>query len=154
MKKGFCNFPALATNNPNASFQDLHLEQYEVAPTEPLHDFKGHMANIIAEVRANTQGSIYEEVEKVYTATLKKDTVRGVDYRKATILLSNTFDKVCPNSDLHRLLSTAVQISEVLYSRETSRSQKQILHCFLSAFSPVHTHIPYSHKYHQAENVW
>ena len=67
-------------------------------------------------------------MEKVYTATLKKDTIRGVDYRKATILLSNTFDKVCPNSDLHRLLSTAVQISEVLYSRETSRSQKQILH--------------------------
>ena len=33
------------------------------------------MANIIAEVRANTRGSIYEEVEKVYTATLKKDTV-------------------------------------------------------------------------------
>ena len=85
------------------------------------------MANIIAEVRANTQGSIHWEVEKVYTATLKKDTIRGVDYRKATILLSNTFEKVSPNSDHHLLFNTAVQISEVLYSRETSRSQKKIL---------------------------
>ena len=126
VKKGFCNFPALVTSNPNANLQDLHLGQYEVAPTEPLHDFKGHMANIIAEVRANTQGSIHGEVEKVYTATLK-DTIRGVDYRKATILLSNTFEKVSPNSDHHLLFNTAVQISEVLYSRETSRSQKKIL---------------------------
>ena len=63
-------------------------------------------------------------MEKVDTATLK-DTIRGVDYRKATILL--TFEKVSPNSDLHLLFSTAVQISEVLYSRETSRSQKKIL---------------------------
>ena len=55
VKKGFCNFPALVTSNPNANLQDLHLGQHEVAPTEPLHDFKGHMANIIAEVRANTR---------------------------------------------------------------------------------------------------
>ena len=48
VKEGFCNFPALATSNPNASLQDLHLGQYEVAPTEPLHDFKGHMASITA----------------------------------------------------------------------------------------------------------
>ena len=94
VKKGFCNFPALATSNPNAGLGDLHLAQYEVAPTEPLHDFKGHMANVVAEVRANTQGVIHEEVEKIYKATLKKDTVRGVDYRKATILFSNTFDRV------------------------------------------------------------
>ena len=55
VKKGFCNFPALVTSNLNANLQVLHLGQYEVAPTEPLHDFKGHMANIIAEVRANTR---------------------------------------------------------------------------------------------------
>ena len=67
VKKGFCNFPALATSNPNASLQDLHLVQYEVTPTEPLHDFKGHMANIIAEVRANTQGSIYEEEKGLHS---------------------------------------------------------------------------------------
>ena len=149
VKKGFCNFPALATSNPNAGLGDLHIAQYEVAPTEPLHDFKGHMANSVAEVRANTQGVIHEEVEKIYKATLKKDTVRGVDYRKATILFSNTFDRVCPKSDLHCILHTAVQISEVLYARETTRCQKAILRfhnlCFQHAAQCVDTfHTPTS----------
>ena len=97
VKKGISNFPALATSSPNASLADLHIAEYEVAPTEPLHDFKGHMANVIWEVRIITNGSTKEEVEKFYLITLK-DTVRGVDYRKATILLSNAFEKVCTNS--------------------------------------------------------
>ena len=67
-----------------------------------------------------------EEVKKIYLKTLK-DTVRGVDYRKATILLSNAFEKVCTNSEFFCLFNTAVQISEVMYSTETSRCQKAIL---------------------------
>ena len=47
LRKGYCNFPALITTNPETSLADLHIQHYEVAPTEPLHDFKGHMANII-----------------------------------------------------------------------------------------------------------
>ena len=43
------------------------------------------MANVIGEVRATTTGNTHKEVEKVYLTTLKKDTIRGVDYRKATI---------------------------------------------------------------------
>jgi len=88
------------------------------------------MANV-AEVRANTQGVIHEEVEKIYKAILKQDTVQGVDYRKVTIWFGNAFDRVCPKSDLHyNILQSAVQISEVLYARETTRCQKAILHCF------------------------
>ena len=37
-KKGFSNFPALLATNPTADLSDLHLAEYEVAPTEPLHD--------------------------------------------------------------------------------------------------------------------
>ena len=79
-------------------------------------------------MRENTTGKIKEEVEKVYTTTLKKETTRGVDYRKATILLSNVLDKVCPDDDLHHLFNTALQIiCEIMYSRETSRCQKAVL---------------------------
>lgn len=126
VKKGFSNFPALVTSNPYADLADLHLAEYEVAPTEPLHDFKGHMANVIGEVRVITNGNTQEEVEKIFLTTLK-DTVCGVDYRKATILLSNAFEKVCANSDFFCLFNTAVQISDVMYSKETSRCQKAIL---------------------------
>ena len=75
------------------------------------------MANIISEVRTITKGSMQEKVEKIYLTTLKKDTIRGVDYRKATILLSNAFEKECTNNDFLSVFNTAVQISDVMYSR-------------------------------------
>jgi hypothetical protein len=68
LRKGYCNFPALSASNPESSLAEMHIQQYEVAPTEPLRDFKRHMANIIGEVRHKTTGKIKEEVEKVYTA--------------------------------------------------------------------------------------
>jgi hypothetical protein len=126
VKKGFSNFPALATSSPNANLTDLHIAEYEVAPTEPLHDFKGHMANVIGEVRVITNGSTKDEVENIYL-TILKDTVRGVDYRKATILLSNAFEKICTSSEFFCLFNTAVQINEIMYSTETRRCQKTIL---------------------------
>ena len=61
--EGFSNFTALLITNPTANLSDLHLAEYEVAPTEQLHDFKGHMANVIGEVRSTTTSSIREEVE-------------------------------------------------------------------------------------------
>ena len=78
-------------------------------------------------MRATATSSIREEVEKVILTILKKDTIRGVDYRKATILLSNALDKVCHNSNFFCLFNTAVQISEALYSSETDRCQRAIL---------------------------
>ena len=51
---------------------------------------------------------VAQEVEKIYLTTLK-DTVRGVDYRKATILLSNAFEKVCTNSEFFCLFNTTVR---------------------------------------------
>ena len=74
------------------------------------------------------------EVEKVILTTLKKGTICGVEYRKATILLSNALDKVCHSSDFSRLFTTAVQISEALYSSETDRSQRAILRFHNVAF--------------------
>ena len=58
LRKGYCNFPALISSNPECCLVEIHIQQYEVAPTEPLHDFKGHMANIIGEVRHTTTGKI------------------------------------------------------------------------------------------------
>ena len=49
--KGICNFPALVANNATTSMNDLNMQDYEVASLEPLHDFKGHMQNLISEIR-------------------------------------------------------------------------------------------------------
>lgn len=82
------------------------------------------MANIIGEVRATAKVTLKEEVEKVYITTLKKDTTHRVDYRKATILLSNL---TCSDPYLRLFFNTAVEICELMYSRETSRCQRALL---------------------------
>lgn len=38
MKMGISNFPALLLDDPKTPLASLHLEKYEVSPTEPLHD--------------------------------------------------------------------------------------------------------------------
>ena len=105
-------------------------------------------------------GKIKEEVEKVNTTTLKKETTctRGVDYRKATILFSNVFDKVCPDDDLHHLFNTTLQIiCEIMYSRETSRCQKAVLR--LHNLTIQHAvqcigHVLCSKEHFKGKNVW
>jgi len=40
LQKGISNFPALIQNTPQVSLATLGLQQYEVFPSEPLHDLK------------------------------------------------------------------------------------------------------------------
>ena len=51
LRKGKTNFPLPLQSNPTTSLDDLHLSHYEISPVEPLHDIKGHMANIFAELK-------------------------------------------------------------------------------------------------------
>ena len=46
IRLGVNNFPALLQGNPEVSLQSLNLQYYEVSPTEPLHDLKGHLSNM------------------------------------------------------------------------------------------------------------
>ena len=122
VRKGICNFPALVTGNPTKSMHDLNLQEYEIASPEPLHDFKGHMQNLVGEIRLTTTGDVKEEVELIYKSVLDKDTLRCVDFRKAGILLCNAFASLCPDSDLHVLLRSAVEMCDIMYSCESSRN--------------------------------
>ena len=49
IQRGISNFPALIQHTPQASLDTLGLQLYEVFPSEPLHDLKGHFSNIIDE---------------------------------------------------------------------------------------------------------
>ena len=110
------------------SMNDQNIQEYKVASPEPLHDFKGHMQNLIGEIRQITTYLLKIEVVGIYKSTLDKDTVRCVDYRKATILLSNACASLCPNTDLHILLRSAIEMCNIMYSAESSRSQRAILY--------------------------
>lgn len=84
---GIVSVPALLQSRPSEPLELLHLERYEVSPIEPLHDIKGHFSNVIEESILIAPERLKKELEKIKAAVLKKDTIRGCDYRKAIILM-------------------------------------------------------------------
>ena len=47
---GIVRVPALLLTNPTQTLKSLNLHRYEVIASEPLHDVKGHLINIITEL--------------------------------------------------------------------------------------------------------
>ena len=56
LQKGISNVPAILQNTPQASLDSMNLGKYEIFPTEPLHDLKGHLHNIINEATKKASG--------------------------------------------------------------------------------------------------
>ena len=48
--RGVTRVPALLLPNPTQSLTSLNLERYEILASEPLHDIKGHILNLITEL--------------------------------------------------------------------------------------------------------
>ena len=127
LRRGIVAFPALLLPSPEQPLEDLSLQHYEVCCVEPLHDFKGHMANLFAELPKILHGSAAEELGKVKESILNKTTLRCVDYRKATILLSSALRKIDADTNIVRLIDTAVELCEILYSKAGYRTPRSIL---------------------------
>ena len=106
---------------------ELCLENYEVSPVEPLHDLKGHLSNIIEELRVTLTGEVKEKVDIIVGSVLGKETLRGSDYRKGSILILKMLQEFTPNSPLTTLLSTAVEMTELLYCDPTKRRSQSVL---------------------------
>lgn len=100
---------------------------YEISACEPLHDFKGHMANLVGEIKEKVTGETKSEVNKIISATLGKDTLRCVDYRKTAILLSNALHETKADQSLCGLVDTVVEICQLMYATEEVRSPRAIL---------------------------
>ena len=54
LRAGIATFPALTATEPETPLESYNLHYYEVGAVEPLHDFKGHMANLFEEIIALT----------------------------------------------------------------------------------------------------
>ncbi|KAL5494061.1 hypothetical protein EMCRGX_G015332 [Ephydatia muelleri] len=127
IRAGITNLPALLQCCPTADLNTLQLGRYEVCPVEPLHDLKGHFANILEESEKLLSENALAELKKVKIAILSKSTLRCSDYRKAIILLyikfrDNKFDK-----EYEELFRTAAELSHLLYSQDEKRVPKSIL---------------------------
>lgn len=106
LRRGITNVPALIQNSPDTSLDSLHLENYEISPTEPLHDIKGHLSNVTDELLAQTTGNVKKKLSSIYSSVLGKETLRCCDYRKCAILILQALvnmkaDKKKLNSCVH-----------------------------------------------------
>ncbi|KAL5509905.1 hypothetical protein EMCRGX_G005348 [Ephydatia muelleri] len=73
--KGIANFPALLQPCPDTALECLNLGDYEVSGVEPLHDFKGHMSNLLEELPFHVVGKAYEELAVIKKSVLGKSYV-------------------------------------------------------------------------------
>lgn len=128
LRKGISNIPALLQQTPQATFQSLNLGNYEVFPTEPLHDLKCHIRNIIEESTKKADGETKQVLKNVQSTVLNKTTLRCSDYRKALIIIYKSL-KQCNNPDtqIMELFRTATEICEAMYAPDCRRTPKAIL---------------------------
>ena len=128
LQTGTSNVPALLLNTPQASLDSLNLGNYEVFPTEPLHDLKGHMHNILAEVTKAASGETLQILRQVQDTVLNKCTLRCSDYRKAVILIYKSLQQSNnPDAQIMELFRTAVEITEIMYAPDSKRTPRMVL---------------------------
>ena len=134
LQRGTANVPALLRGVPEEPLAELGLNCYEISPIEPLHDLKGHLSNLIDEIKVLVTGIAQQKVRAICSSVLAKETLRGSDYRKAAILILLAMQECQPASALTAVLNTAVEICEILYSYPEKRTAKTVLRLHNLAF--------------------
>lgn len=95
--------------------------KYEVFPTEPLHDLKGHI-HLIEEVIKKACGETLQILKQVQDAVLSKCTLRCSDYRKAVILIYKSLQQSTnPDAQIMELFRTVVEITEIMYAPDSNQ---------------------------------
>ena len=134
LRRGIVNVPALLQGCPETNVGHLCLDKYEISPVEPLHDVKGHLNNLIDEIRPLLKGEAKKRVDVIANSVLGKETLRCSDYRKGAILMLKALQETIPDSPLTAMLSTAVEITELLYSRQENQTKQSVLRLHNLAF--------------------
>ena len=129
---GVVRVPAL---NPTQSLSTLNLDRYEVIASEPLHDLKGHIINLITELPYILPSvDTATQCNHLISCCLAKEKKSGADMRRVVIQLYLLLkDLDCTNKIL-LLLQTIIKIGEILYSRDNARSPRQLLQLYNSCW--------------------
>lgn len=68
---------------------DYFIGNYEVLPTEPLHDVKEHIANVLTELPAHLEKEENDEFQNIIQCTFAgKEKLRGCDYCLAAVIVA------------------------------------------------------------------
>lgn len=121
------SLPALMQSNPEQSLDDCQLRHYEICSSEPLHDVRNHIANLIDAVQPMLSGKLEDDVKQIIASVLGKETKRCSEYRKATLLILNAMQNGSESEYLTLLFTTACEIQEILYAKESHQNDVPIL---------------------------
>ena len=129
--RGVVQVPALLLTDPSRSLLSLNLDRYEVVASEPLHDLKGHIINLITELPyVLPDGDIATQCTHLISCCLAKEKKSGADLRRVVIQLFLLLTDLESNSKTLLLLHTIIKIGEILYSRDHLRSPRQLLQLY------------------------
>ena len=64
------------------------LGNYEVLPTEPLHDMKEHIANVLTELPSHLENEKNAFQDIIEYSLGGKEKLRGCDYRLAAVIVA------------------------------------------------------------------
>ena len=123
--------------NPTQSLSQLHLASYTILDSEPLHDLKGHLINLLTELPHILTGESKTLVTELLSHILfskKQNGYSGSDLRVALIETNNLLQSQHVEEELKLLLITAVKISERLYSLCDTRTPKTVLQLYNCAW--------------------
>lgn len=128
LRKGISNSPPPIQPTPQATFESLNLEKYEVFSTEPLHDLKGHIHIIIEESTKKAAGETKQILKNVQATVLSKKTLHCSDYHKAVINIYKSLQQcINPDTQMLELFCTATEICEIMYAPDSRRTPTAIL---------------------------
>lgn len=65
-RRGITNVPALLQGAADKSLAEFNLNKYEISLIEPLHDIKGHLSNIIDEIKVLVTGPVKMKVDSIW----------------------------------------------------------------------------------------
>ena len=131
--KGVLRVPALLLNNPKQALSSLNLQKSEVVASEPLHDLKGHIMNLLTELpHVLPTGSLRTQCDHVISCCLSKEKKFGADLRRAVIQVFLFLKDSTCSKEVLTLLHTIIIIGDILYSRNPKRTPRQLLRLYNS----------------------
>ena len=129
--RGVIRVPALLLTNPTECLSTLGLNRYEVLASEPLHDLKGHIINLITELPSILpEGETAIKCTHLISCCLAKDKKSAADLRRAVIQIYLLLKDTDVHPRILLFLQTIIKVGEILYSLDSARSPRQLLQLY------------------------
>ena len=89
----------------------IYTVSYEVLPGESLHDVKGHIKNLLDELKFHLEDDVRKHYEDAYEAAIgDKDALRGSDLRLGLILMTVSSQDKISVSHSNSLMATSKEL--------------------------------------------